>query len=205
MTVLAVLAVVAAAFLFSEVYGYWLHVLMHDNRVEFLSRNHMIHHLVVYGPRMPQQTAGPYVASVQGRLHLGTIGVEWLLPGGAAALGLLALFHALSLRPFLQLVFIVSAITWSLAALSAMHDAMHVKGFWMERSPALGGWFAGLRRRHILHHTQLDDEGRMCVDYGICFFFCDRLFGTLRREPLPFNHKGYEAALERYAFIFPRS
>jgi sterol desaturase/sphingolipid hydroxylase (fatty acid hydroxylase superfamily) len=35
-------------------------------------------------------------------------------------------------------------------------------------------------------------------NFGIGFFFFDRLFGTLARQQRPFNHRGYDAAKRRY-------
>lgn len=195
-------AAAAAACVFTEFFGYWLHILLHSEKIEFLSRNHMIHHLVVYGPNMPQRRANEYLQSTFGRANVLGIGLEWLAPAAVVIPALLLAFKALGLGPALQATFIAVSLAWGFFMFGYMHDTMHVKGFWMERSPLLGRWFLRARKRHDIHHMDLDDFGRMHVNYGICFFAFDALFGTLQREHVRFNQPGFEAAKRRYAFIW---
>jgi hypothetical protein len=42
----------------AELLGYWLHRLMHSGAIRLLSRNHMKHHLIFYGP-LQKTTTGP--------------------------------------------------------------------------------------------------------------------------------------------------
>jgi sterol desaturase/sphingolipid hydroxylase (fatty acid hydroxylase superfamily) len=75
---------------------------------------------------------------------------------------------------------------------------MHLAGFWMERHPLLKRWFVAARDAHDIHHWTLNDEGFMDKNFGIAFFFFDRLFGTLASDPPVFNRHGYAAALRRF-------
>jgi len=52
---------------------------------------------------------------------------------------------------------------------------------------------------HEIHHRVLNDEGLMDRNFGIGFFFFDRLFGTLASAELPFNRHGYETAQTRFS------
>ena len=45
-----VLESVICSFLVAEFAGYWLHRLLPDNRLPLLSRNHLAHSLLLYGP-----------------------------------------------------------------------------------------------------------------------------------------------------------
>ena len=186
----------------SEFVGYWLHILLHSNKIEFLSRNHMIHHLVIYAPNTPQRRSGEYLASTYGRASVLGLGMEWLLPVAIILASLLAAFGVLGVAAADQAVFIAAALAWGCLMFWYMHDAMHLMGFWMESSPFWRRWFLTARRRHDIHHMDLVDDGRMTVNFGICFFFFDRVFGTLADAHARFNQKGLAAAKRRYAYIF---
>ena len=194
---------VIAACAFTEFIGYWLHVLLHNEKIPFLSRNHMIHHLVVYAPNKPMRPSRAYLTSTYDRAGLLGIGLEWLLPVGILLpLVLLALRFA-GLAPSLQAVFIATSLGWGFLMFSYMHDAMHENGFWMADSPFWKNWFLRARLFHDIHHMELDESGRMTRNYGICFFAFDRLFATLTESHGKFNQAGLIAAHKRYAFIFP--
>jgi sterol desaturase/sphingolipid hydroxylase (fatty acid hydroxylase superfamily) len=198
---LAYLVTIAAACAFTEFVGYWLHILLHSHRIEFLSRNHMIHHLIVYGPNMPQRRSTQYLKSTYDRASVLGIGLEWLLPAGLILTAAFAAFRALGVPPAHQAVFVAVSLAWGFAMFSYMHDAMHLKDFWMEQNPRLREWFLNARRRHDVHHMDLDDAGFMPYNFGICFFVFDRLFGTLKNGHSKFNQAGLDASLKRYAFI----
>src|SRR4029077_521095 len=89
-------------------------------------------------------------------------------------------------------------LVWSFVMFSYLHDRMHVANFWMERNRWTKGWFLAARKRHDVHHRTLNDAGNMHKNFGIGFFFFDRMFGTLAVRQRPFNRRGYEAAKERY-------
>ena len=195
---------VLSACAFTEFAGYWLHILLHSERIEFLSRNHMIHHLVVYAPNKPQRQSAEYLNSTYGRANVLGIGLEWLVPAAILVAGLLGAFRLLGVSGAHQALFIAVSLGWGAFMFNYMHDAMHLKGFWMEASPRLSRWFLRARKRHDIHHMDLADSGRMDKNFGICFFLFDRLFGTFAAEHQRFNQPGLEAAMKRYAFIFPK-
>ncbi len=70
---------VVCSCLVAEVAGYWLHRLLHTDRLPFLSRRHMVHHLLLYGPLQPMRAAH-YKDATRGRFSLGNVGFEWLAP-----------------------------------------------------------------------------------------------------------------------------
>jgi len=50
-----VLESVLCSCLVAEFAGYWLHRLLHTDKLSFLSRGHMLHHLLLYGPTQPMR------------------------------------------------------------------------------------------------------------------------------------------------------
>lgn len=191
----------AAACLFAELSGYFLHKLLHSDRIRFLSRNHMIHHLRLYGPDMAKRSE-KYLDATVGRAGVGGIGLEWLLPVGLLIASLLGLFALLGIGPVHQLIFVGVAVGWGLVMFAYMHGSLHLKNFWMLENRFLRRWFRGVRRLHDIHHLELNDAGRMPVNFGICFFWFDRLFGTFQTDVRPLNKKGHATAREVYSFVF---
>jgi sterol desaturase/sphingolipid hydroxylase (fatty acid hydroxylase superfamily) len=59
-------------------------------------------------------------------------------------------------------------------------------------------WFVKARRLHDIHHRSLNDQGRMDRNFGIGFFFFDRLFRTISKRHRSFNRTGYGIARLRY-------
>jgi len=188
---------VAGSVISAEFLGYWLHRLLHSGAIGFLSRNHMRHHLVLYGPDQEQRSTD-YQDATQHGFSLGNIGTEWLAPaGGLLAFGLL-IFYKLRVPIRYQCLYIVTTLAWSILMFSAVHDWMHVEGIWLERNSLLNRWFLPARRRHDAHHRVVNDQGLMDKNFGIGFFFFDYLFGTLSDDEADFNRKGYLAAQERF-------
>ncbi len=72
-----VIASVLSSCLVAEFTGYWLHRLLHCDKVQFLSRGHLIHHFLVYGPQQSMRSTG-YKEATEGRFSIGTIGNGWL-------------------------------------------------------------------------------------------------------------------------------
>jgi sterol desaturase/sphingolipid hydroxylase (fatty acid hydroxylase superfamily) len=84
----------------------------------------------------------------------------------------------------------------------ALPRAMPIlKGFWMEKNRWLKRWFISARKLHDIHHRVLNDSGLMDKNFGIGFFVFDRVFGTLSPKQVPFNHRGYAAARERFRYV----
>src|SRR5260370_35759227 len=78
---------VVASCISPELLGYGLHRLVHSGAIGLLSRNHMKHHLVLYGPLQAQRW-NEYRHATDHSFSLRNGGVEWLVP--AAFLGVFA-------------------------------------------------------------------------------------------------------------------
>jgi hypothetical protein len=59
---------IGISILVSELLGYLLHRLMHSGKITFLSRSHMRHHLLLYGPLDPQRPGSEYRDATTGML-----------------------------------------------------------------------------------------------------------------------------------------
>ena len=201
MTVLLyILLSIALGFIYTEVVGYLLHILLHSNKVAFLSRGHMIHHIKLYGPEIMQITP-EYDCSVKTRWGFLKVGIEWVLPIGSVTGLTLLLGWLLSVPTLYLLVFLGTALIWGFILFDYMHDGMHMQTFSF-KIPFMNKWFKAIRVLHINHHVNLSDDGRMDTNFGICFFFVDRIFGSYETETKPFNEKGFEAMKERYSYIY---
>jgi sterol desaturase/sphingolipid hydroxylase (fatty acid hydroxylase superfamily) len=196
---LSLLAWLATSIVVSELLGYLLHRLLHSGRIGFLSRSHMKHHLALYGPLQPQRPGAAYQDATTGDVAIGNVGVEWLLPGGLLLGASIAILSLMKVSLAHQAVFVAGTLAWSFLMFSYLHDRMHIAGFWMERNRWLRRWFVGARHAHDIHHCTLNDQGFMDKNFGIAFFFFDRVFGTLASDPPAFNERGYASALSRFA------
>ncbi len=128
--VLEVAACVIGSCVTAELLGYWLHRLLHSGLIGFLSRNHMRHHLVLYGPLQHQRSV-TYKDATTERMSLGNIGLEWLFPAALIVSGVLILFQFLYLRVVYQVVSLASRLGWSVL----MFSYLHVDGFWLATNP----------------------------------------------------------------------
>jgi sterol desaturase/sphingolipid hydroxylase (fatty acid hydroxylase superfamily) len=193
-----ILACSVGGVLFAEVYGYWLHRLLHSDTIHFLSRNHMIHHLQLYGPRMKQRPEAGYRFAVTGRTHLGGIGLEWLVPIGTTIAVIFSVFLVLGGSWLQALVFVVAAVGYSYFLFWHLHNAMHQRETWLARSPWFGRWFLGARRRHDIHHVRINGEGLLDSNFGIGFGGMDRVFGTAASRATTVSDAALARARERY-------
>lgn len=190
-----------AAIVYAELIGYWVHILLHSERFPSLSRAHMLHHLRDYGPHKKLRTED-YINSSEGRASfLGGIGMEWFIPLSTVVVVTVGGLWLFKTPLFISLVFIVVGITWGYIGFSYMHSAMHLKNFWMLKNSWLRHWFLNVRRVHDIHHNNVSPDGRMQTNYGICFFWFDRLFQSYSRRVLPHAKQGFEQAYKRYAYI----
>jgi sterol desaturase/sphingolipid hydroxylase (fatty acid hydroxylase superfamily) len=200
MVIKIILTIISACFV-AEFCGYFVHVLLHSHKIEFLSRTHMIHHLHIYGPKMHQRPSENYINSTKGRAALGQIGLEWLAPIGTITVIILLVSWALNISLLYESIFIFVSLGWGYFMFSYVHDTLHMKGVWLEKNTFLRNRFNKARRLHDIHHMELNDDGFMTKNFGICFFFFDRLFGSLSSSARPFNKKGFDAAGKLYSFI----
>ena len=181
----------------AELAGYGLHRLMHSERFPALSRAHLIHHLLVYGPKQPMRTA-EYKDATTGRASIGNVGMEWIVPSGIILAVCWGALWLLSVPLAYRLLSTFALLAWPIFMFSYLHDRMHIRNFWMERTPGLNWWFRKARRLHDIHHRSLDPDGRMDKNFGIGFFLFDRVFRTFAKQHCPFNWHGYRAAVRRY-------
>lgn len=184
--------------LIAELAGYWLHRLLHSDKIRFLSRGHLIHHFLVYGPRQPMRTEAGYMDATDNRFSVGNIGLEWLIPSAivlSICWSVMIWFHVP--RGY-QWLAVFSLLAWPIFMFSYLHDRMHEENYWMAGVPLLKGWFLRARRLHDIHHRSLDADGRMDSNFGIGFYWFDRFFGTISQKHRPFNWSGYEIAKHRY-------
>lgn len=192
---------VVGAALTSEFSGYWLHRLLHSGWIPFLSRNHMTHHLVLYGPLDPARPGTDYDDATHGRAALGNVGIEWLAPGALILAGLAGVFVFFHVPRLYQLTFFAVTLLWSFLVFSYLHDRMHIRDFWMEKQRFFRRWFVSARTFHDIHHWTLNDRGLMNANFGIGFYWFDRVFGTHRKTRSPFNTAGYKVAQRRFVFV----
>lgn len=203
-TALAALAWLVASMFVSELLGYLLHRLLHSGKIGFLSRSHMRHHLVLYGPLHSQRPGPGYLDATIGEVALFNIGMEWIIPGAILLVASVTVLHFLRVTLFHQLVFVAGTLSWSFIMFSYLHDRMHIDGFWMERHPWLRRWFLSAREAHDIHHWALNDRGFMDKNFGIAFFFFDRVLGTWTGQWPSFNRRGYNNALSRFADVLDK-
>src|SRR5260370_41787782 len=76
-TFVGVVATLVDSVVVAEFAGYWLHRLLHSDKFPSLSRGHLIHHFLIYGPRQPMR-AGENRDATDNRLSVGNVGIEWL-------------------------------------------------------------------------------------------------------------------------------
>jgi hypothetical protein len=191
------LLTVSGSILFAELAGYGLHRLMHSEKLPALSRAHMIHHLHLYGPCQPMR-ASTYKDATEGRIALGNMGLEWLVPLAAILGACWIVLWSFAVPRLYEALALVIMLAWPLLMFSYLHDRMHLENFWMERTPLLKIWFVRARRLHDIHHHSLDNNGRMDRNFGIGFFLFDRAFRTITHRHCPLNWHGYRNAMDRY-------
>lgn len=201
---LEIIITVILAIISGEFLGYWLHVLLHSNKIEFLSKAHMIHHLVVYGPKQ-EFTSDKYKTSlIDNRPGIAGVGLEWIIPVILIVSGMTLILWALNIPLHLAVIFVMATGIWELIMFNYMHDALHLRHFWMINNKLLSKWFLQTRQKHLIHHLEIDNTGRMNTNYGICFFFFDKLFRTFEGKLNKFNEFGYEKAKTRYSYIYEK-
>lgn len=186
---------IMCGFLYAEVIGYFIHRVMHNEKIPWLSRAHMDHHLRLYPPGSPMRTEEykyPKHATKIG------IGFEWLIPA-ALALGIFVLcLSLLGVGALYQAVAVAASIGWAVIIFNYLHDGMHKTGFWLSKNSLFKSWFSKSTKLHDIHHLYITDLGRMDANYGIVFHFMDKIFGTYRDTVGKFNHAGYDFACENY-------
>jgi sterol desaturase/sphingolipid hydroxylase (fatty acid hydroxylase superfamily) len=198
-TFVGVLATLVDSVVVAEFAGYWLHRLLHSDTFPALSRGHLIHHFLIYGPRQPMR-AEDYHDAADNRFSVGNVGIEWLAPSAIILLFCWGVMAMLGVPRVYQGIALCTLLGWPILMFSYLHDRMHIENFWMTRIPLVKTWFFGARRLHDIHHRSLNTHGFMDTNFGIGFYFFDRFFRTIAKRHRPFNWTGYHAAVERYGF-----
>ena len=158
-TFVGIVATLVDSVIVAEFAGYWLHRLLHCDRFPSLSRGHLIHHFLIYGPRKPMR-ASEYRDATDNRISVGNIGVEWLAPSTLILLlcwGVMLLFHV---PVAYQALALCTLLGWPVLMFSYLHDRMHLEKFWMTRVPILKDWFLNARRLHDIHSPQRQPRRR---------------------------------------------
>jgi len=197
-----VLESVICSCLVAELADYWLHRLLRSDKLPFLSRSHLVHHLLLYGPMQPMR-AEHYRDATRRRFSLGNVGWEWLAPSAVLLVccwGVMFLFHV---PPVYHVIVLGNLVVWPFLTFSFLHDAMHLRDFWMARVPLINRWFRRARRLHDIHHHSVNNTGHMDANFGIGFFLFDRIFRTLATRHRPLNRMGLAIALQRYRLTTP--
>lgn len=188
------------AIIYTEIVGYFLHRLMHSETFTSLSRPHMIHHLEHYAPRTSMRTAN-YKSSTSHRANIGGIGFEWIIPIGIILIPTIVSAVYFDISWVYQVIFYVTGIAWGVLGFDYVHNGMHSKNFWALKIPVLNRWFKNKRRLHDIHHNVVDSEGRMNKNYGILFFFMDRIFRTYSKKLGRVCEEDILKAKQKYSFI----
>jgi sterol desaturase/sphingolipid hydroxylase (fatty acid hydroxylase superfamily) len=196
-TFVGVVATLVDSVVVAEFVGYWLHRLLHSDKFPALSRGHLIHHFLIYGPRQPMR-AGEYLDATDDRTSLGNVGVEWLAPSAIILLFCWGAMGLLGVPPVYQVLALCTLLGWPILMFSYLHDRMHTQNFWMTRVPMLRSWFLKARRLHDIHHRSVNGAGFIDSNFGIGFYLFDRFFRTMTKRHRHFNWQGYRAAIERY-------
>ena len=199
-TATGVLLTLGASCLIAEFAGYWLHRLLHSDRLPALSQGHLTHHFLIYGPSQAMRH-DEYRDATHGRFSVGNVGLEWLAPSALILFSCWGIMLAIRVAPIYEAISLATLIAWPVFMFSYLHDRMHLKDFWMARTPIIKIWFCRARRLHDIHHRAMNDEGRMEANFGIGFFWFDRLFGTLGHRHRCFNWNGLQAAKKRYGLL----
>lgn len=184
---------VAASCFVAELVGYWMHRLLHSNLIPALSRNHLIHHMVQYAPNASLRSDS-YLDATENRPAIGNVGLEWLVPSGLVLAASWLVLRLAKVPVIFQSISLLSMVVWPLFIFNYLHDRMHLRDFWMARHPLLRKWFLRARRLHDIHHRSLRDDGQMDANFGIGFYFFDRVFCTIARCHRPLNAHGLQAA-----------
>jgi sterol desaturase/sphingolipid hydroxylase (fatty acid hydroxylase superfamily) len=198
-TFVGVVATLVDSVVVAEFAGYWLHRLLHSDKLPALSRGHLIHHFLVYGPRQPMRARG-YRDATDNRFSVGNVGIEWLAPSAIILSFCWGVMALLGVAPAYQVLSLCTLLGWPMLMFNYLHDRMHIENFWMARVPILKSWFLKARRLHDIHHRSVNSKGFMDTNFGIGFFFFDRFFRTMARRHRPFNWEGYQTAVWRYGF-----
>ena len=191
------LLIVVASLLYAELAGYWVHVLLHSYAIPAISREHMNHHLLSYGPGKRMHSEEYIQEVTEGSWLVLGLGLEWIIPSGTL-LSVTIFFQWLIGMSWIQIgVSVTVILTYVFLLFSAVHTQMHLRRSGLLRIPFVRNWFRRARKLHDIHHHHVTDEGLMNVNYGIALPIFDILFGSYLRKLPGLNPSGIARAKER--------
>lgn len=154
MTLLVVIFFMIAGPMVVEIVGYfWHRFLEHEGKAgEFIRYRHWLHHEQDY-PTTNLRPSKKYHKAGSW---------SWYV----MALLLVVAAYILVPRPW-SIIMIISGLIYAKFVTSAFHASFHKKNYWLNRY----GWYKKLVKLHDIHHYKP-------VNFGINFFFMDKLFKT---------------------------
>lgn len=161
---MAILLTILISYFATTLFGHVVHWSLHQGWTGSVHQSHMTHHNKLYPPsdylskiyRQAGKDSTPKFFLISAIPLILTPIVLWLIGWLPLSLMITALFVE-ALMGFLH---------------NYLHDAFHIEKHWLYGVPFLGVIFGKWVSIHYLHHV---DMGK---NYGIFFFFYDRLFGT---------------------------
>jgi sterol desaturase/sphingolipid hydroxylase (fatty acid hydroxylase superfamily) len=206
--ILTTILLVFSSLFLAELYGYWVHTLLHSDKIRWLSSRHMEHHLVHYAPGKKQRPTTEYISPMEYSgdnkgIYVFGIGLEFVIPSL-----LLLVFTAIVQYYvfYLSLISILVSsgimILYALFMFGYLHDSMHIKGHWLYRVPLLKGHFKNIRKLHDIHHHAILSSGLLRYNMGITSHIFDKVFRTYlpNMKTIPKNSilLGHKKAIIRY-------
>jgi sterol desaturase/sphingolipid hydroxylase (fatty acid hydroxylase superfamily) len=160
----AILLTVLITFFISSLFGYCVHISLHQEWSGHLHQMHMKHHNILYPPNdyMSDKYRNP------GQDNTVVIFAVSALPVVASPI-ILGFFHII---PWVLVVASLIVMVMMSFLHNYLHDAFHIRNHWLYGAPILGPWFFRLVQLHWLHHI---DQGK---NYGIFIFHWDHILGT---------------------------
>lgn len=154
---LKVLFVILSGLVFGEIVGYLIHRLIHWERMGFLFRRHMVHHLKLYPTTdfLSDQYRSP---GKDNTMYVFTAFI-------AVACILMFIFAPVWIAAIYSVEFIILGLLNDY-----FHDAFHIRFHKLTKYE----WFLNLRRLHFHHH---EDMGK---NFGIFSWLGDYIFRTFK-------------------------
>lgn len=154
--------------------GYVVHRWLHSTKVLWMRDRHMEHHLVHYPPKANQHTE--FYSSSYKKNWYDRVGLEWIIPISTITIpfGIILALFGIPWNYLLAAVAIALIYTWFM--FDYLHVHLHLKNSWLLKNYVTKGWFRETRRLHSIHHND------MTVNFGIGFFWYDKLYETFTRK-----------------------
>ena len=127
-TFVGVVATLVDSVVVAEFAGYWLHRLLDRDKFPALSRGHLIHHFLIYGPRQGMR-AGEYHDATDSRTSVGNVGIEGLAPSAMILLFCWVAMALLGVPRVYQVLALSTLLGWPILMFSYLHDRMHIGNF----------------------------------------------------------------------------